>query len=322
MSFAGRDDRDDVAIICRNTTEAINHLAYRLRLAKQDVVLTTVVEHHANLLPWARAASCRYVECGEDRTSMIAAVTEALEAKPAPKLLAITGASNVTGWMPPVAEVVAAAHERGVPVLVDAAQLAPHRQLPDGPTSSRGVATRCTPPSAPVCLLGPPGVHRRRPFPRRWRCCRPGRTGRCGLDRSPSAEEAGSPNVVGAVALGAAIDYLEDIGWQAITAHDSQLASALRRGLSAIAGVRLLGPGADTETLPVATFIVGGIPHSLLAARLSAEDAIGVRHGIFAPILISCGCSASGAKTSNATERRSRRGTGPKFREQCEPASA
>ena len=53
LSFAGRDDRDDVAIICRNTTEAINHLAYRLRLAKQDVVLTTVVEHHANLLPWA-----------------------------------------------------------------------------------------------------------------------------------------------------------------------------------------------------------------------------------------------------------------------------
>ena len=68
LSFAGRDDRDDVAIICRNTTEAINHLAYRLRLAKQDVVLTTVVEHHANLLPWARAARCRYVECGEDGT--------------------------------------------------------------------------------------------------------------------------------------------------------------------------------------------------------------------------------------------------------------
>ncbi len=53
LRFAGRNDRDDVAVICRNTTEAINHLAYRLRLTKQDVVVTTVVEHHANLLPWA-----------------------------------------------------------------------------------------------------------------------------------------------------------------------------------------------------------------------------------------------------------------------------
>src|SRR5688572_2856694 len=58
MAFAGREDSDDVAIICRNTTEAINHLAYRLQLDPADVVATTVVEHHANLLPWARVARC------------------------------------------------------------------------------------------------------------------------------------------------------------------------------------------------------------------------------------------------------------------------
>ena len=54
---------DDIAILCRNTTEAINHRAYRLRLAPDDVVVTTVVEHHANLLPWGRVATRRYVEC-------------------------------------------------------------------------------------------------------------------------------------------------------------------------------------------------------------------------------------------------------------------
>ena len=54
LTFAGRSGTDDVAIICRNTTEAINHLAYRLRLRPADIVVTTVVEHHANLLPWAR----------------------------------------------------------------------------------------------------------------------------------------------------------------------------------------------------------------------------------------------------------------------------
>ena len=66
LSFAGRRGGDDVAIICRNTTEAINHLAYRLQLETDDVVVTTVVEHHANLLPWERAARRRYVECDTD----------------------------------------------------------------------------------------------------------------------------------------------------------------------------------------------------------------------------------------------------------------
>ncbi len=97
----------------------------------------------------------------------------------------------------------------------------------------------------------------------------------------PDREEAGSPNVVGAVALAAAVDQFDALGWPAVTAHDKQLASALRKGLSAIPGVRLLGPELGTETLPVATFTVDGLPHSLVAARLAFEDAIGVRHGCF-----------------------------------------
>ena len=130
LTFAGRQDRDDVAIICRNTTEAINHLAYRLPLDAGDVIVTTVVEHHANLLPWARVATRRYVECGRDGTFTVDDVIAALDMAPRPKLLALTGASNVTGWMPPIDAIIDAAHERGVPVFVDAAQLAPHRPLP------------------------------------------------------------------------------------------------------------------------------------------------------------------------------------------------
>lgn len=87
--------------------------------------------------------------------------------------------------------------------------------------------------------------------------------------------------MLGAVALGAAARELERIGWQAIRAHDDALATALRQGLASIPGVRVLGPPPDVATLPIATFTVEGIPHSLLAARLSAEHAIGVRHGCF-----------------------------------------
>lgn len=97
----------------------------------------------------------------------------------------------------------------------------------------------------------------------------------------PDREEAGSPNVIGAVALHAAMDTLEDVGWAAITAHDRHVGRLLREGLAAIPGVRLLGPDLRTDTLPVATFLVEGLSHALVAARLSAEYAIGVRHGCF-----------------------------------------
>jgi selenocysteine lyase/cysteine desulfurase len=123
---------NSIAILCRNTTEAINHLAYSLRLEPSDVVLTTVVEHHANLLPWARVARRRYVECTTEGTFAVDEVVAGLEADPRPRLLAVTGASNVTGFLPPLGGIIEAAHERGVPVVMDAAQLAPHRPIPPG----------------------------------------------------------------------------------------------------------------------------------------------------------------------------------------------
>ena len=100
--FARRPDGGgDVVVLVRNTTEAINHLAYRLGLGPDDVVATTVVEHHANLLPWARVARRRWVECGTAGTFETADVVRVLDDGRRPALLALTGASNVTGWLPP-----------------------------------------------------------------------------------------------------------------------------------------------------------------------------------------------------------------------------
>jgi len=285
LSFAGRESAgsgDDVAIICRNTTEAINHLAYRLRLTPDDVVVTTVAEHHANLLPWSRAATCRYVECGGDGTFTVQDVEAALDQRPAPRLLAITGASNITGWMPPLPAIIAAAHERGIPVAVDAAQLAPHRPLPADADFLAWSGHKMYAPFGAGILLGPGRAFADGdPF-----LAGGGAVDLVDLDEvlwtaPPEREEAGSPNVTGAVALHAAIDTLTGIGWPALISHERRIAAALRRGLAAIPGVRLLGPGPDAETLPVVSFTIDGLPHSLAAARLAAEEAIGVRHGCF-----------------------------------------
>ncbi len=286
LAFAGRDpDGSDIAIVCRNTTEAINHLAYRLRLAPTDVVVTTVVEHHANLLPWGRVATRRYVECGADGTFDVDAVVAALDELPAPALLAVTGASNVSGWLPPLDGVIAAAHARGVPVVVDAAQLAPHRPLPREADFLAFSGHKLYAPFGAGALVGPRSAFETGdPF-----LVGGGAVDLVGLDEvlwtaPPEREEAGSPNVVGAVALHAAVDVLAEIGWDAMVAHERVLTRRLRDGLSAIDGVRLLGPGpeADHEALlPVAAFTVDGLHHALVAARLSAEHGIAVRHGCF-----------------------------------------
>ena len=288
LAFAGRDeDGPDVAILCRNTTEAINHLAYRLRLEPTDVVVTTVVEHHANLLPWGRVAERRYVECDTDGTFTTDDVIAALDAgRTKPALLAVTGASNVSGWLPPIDAIIAAAHERGVPVLVDAAQLAPHRPLPAEADFLALSGHKLYAPYGSGALIGPRALFETGdPF-----LAGGGAVDLVGLDEviwtaPPDREEAGSPNVVGAIALHAAIDALGAIGWETIEEHEHALATRLHGGLAAIDGVRLLGPvGAgrtDVATLPVAPFTIDGMHHALVAARLSAEYGIAVRHGCF-----------------------------------------
>ena len=282
LEFAGRTQRDDVAIFCRNTTEAINQLAYRMRFEPGDVVATTVVEHHANLLPWSRAAKCRYLECGHDGTFRLDDLVAMLDISPKPRLLAITAASNITGWLPPIDEIIAAAHDRGIQVAVDGAQLAPHRPLPAEADFIAWSGHKMYAPFGAGVLVGPRNFFTEGdPF-----LAGGGAVDLVDLDEviwtdPPDREEAGSPNVVGAVALHAAFEAFSALGWPSIIAHDRQMAAKLRKGLASIPGVHVLGPELHEETLPVAPFTVEGVPHALVAARLAVEDAIGVRHGCF-----------------------------------------
>ena len=251
LAFAGRSGPDDLAIICRNTTEAINHLSYRLDLSASDVVVTSVVEHHANLLPWARVAGRRFVECGTEGTFTLEAVAEALGSRPAPRLLAITGASNVTGWLPPVNQIIDAAHALGVPVLVDGAQLAAHGPLPKGAEFLVFSGHKMYAPFGAGVLIGPRRAFEQGdPF-----LAGGGAVELVDLDEvvwtePPEREEAGSPNVVGAVALGAAVVELDAIGWPAIVEHDLALSEALQAGLRRTPGVRVLGPARHASPPP------------------------------------------------------------------------
>lgn len=284
LGFVGADPRTHVALFPRNTTEALNMLAFRLGLARDDVVVTTAAEHHANLLPWRRHATLRTVDVAGDGTFTVDDVVAALDASPRPKVLTLTGASNVTGWVPPLAAIAAEARRRGVLVVVDGAQLAPHRPID---MTALGVDVlafsghKMYAPYGAGALVAP-----RRLFATgEPLLVGGGAVAAVSFDDvvwadGPQREEAGSPNSVGVVALAAAADELAG-AWPDVVAHERSLTAALDTELAQVPGLVRHGPGPEVDRLPIAVFTLPGTSHGLLAARLSYEHGIGVRSGCF-----------------------------------------
>ncbi len=283
LRLTGADPRTHLVLFTRNTTEALNTLAFRLDLRPDDVVVTTRVEHHANLLPWRRHARLRVVDVDARGTFALADVVAALDRRPRPRVLAVTGASNVTGWLPDLAAITAVARERGVFVVVDAAQLVPHRPVDVTALGVDALAFSGHKMSAPFgsgALVAPRHV---------FGTGEPllvggGAVRAVSLDDvvwadAPDRDEAGTPNVVGAVALAAAADELR-AGWPGLLASERAVTAALDAELARVPGLRRHGP-ATGDRLPVAAFTLDGVPHGLVAARLSAEFGIGVRSGCF-----------------------------------------
>ncbi|HXA28243.1 MAG TPA: aminotransferase class V-fold PLP-dependent enzyme [Candidatus Angelobacter sp.] len=283
--FVGAGD-DDVVIFVRNTTEALNTLANALRPGDGEVVLTTAVEHHANLLPWRRVAEVVHIAPPASPQALLDDVARALQQHRV-AVVAMTGASNVTGEVFPVAQVARLAHGAGALMVVDAAQLAPHRAI-----DMQSMGIDC---------LALSGHKMYAPFgsgalvaPRRLlENTEPLLAGGGAVDfvtladvlwtHLPDRHEAGSPNVLGAVAMGAACTELQRCGMDEVAEHERELLRRLDMRLAAIPQVTVhrLWPDAACDRLGVRTFTVGNAHHALVAAFLSAEHGIGVRHGCF-----------------------------------------
>ena len=277
---------DDVVVFVRNTTDAINHLAATLPMREGQVVVTTAVEHHANLLPWRRRAPVVHIPPQPSAEALIDAMRNALQWHDA-GIVAMTGASNVTGEVYPVAEVAALAHAAGALMVVDAAQLAPHRAIDMAASGIDCLALSGHKMYAPFGMgayIAPERV---------LHDCEPPLAGGGAVDfvtlddvlwtHLPERLEAGSPNVLGAVALAAACSELQRCGMDAVAEHERDLLHRLHERLAGIDRIRVhhLWGGPDVDRLGVCTFTVEGLHHALVAAYLSAEYAIGVRHGCF-----------------------------------------
>ena len=280
--FINAASADDI-IVTRGTTEGVNLVASAWgpgAVRAGDEILLTIVEHNSNLFPWQRlaaqtGATIKFAEVERDGALNIAAIDAAITSKT--RLIAIAHVSNVLGIVYPVAEVCALARRRGVAVFVDAAQSAPHVKLDVGAIGCDFLAF------SSHKLLGPMGVGVLWARGDRMKEMAPYQVGSNmahGLDLTGATYEegglrfqAGTPNVSGPVALAAAMDVLDGIGFNAIAEHDRQLSTHLLSRLGAIDRVKVIGTGTSPARVPVVSFTVDGMT---VPAIVDAADAAGV----------------------------------------------
>jgi len=296
--FIGADD--DEIVWTSNATEALNLVAYSLsnasigrggaaaeplRLRAGDEIVTTEMEHHANLIPWQElaartGATLRVIPLDDDGALRLDTLAEHITDRA--KLVAVTHVSNVLGVINPVEQVIARAHEVGALVMLDACQSAPHL-----PLDVRALDVDFAVLSGHK-MLGPTGVgalYGRRelleimpPFLTGGSMITTVTTTEAEYMAPPQRFEAGTQRVSQAIALAAAVDYLTEIGMPRIAAHEAQLGARLLDGLGAIDGVRVLGAGIALRRVGLASFDVAGI-HSHDVGQFLDDRGIAVRVG-------------------------------------------
>ncbi|WP_280329641.1 aminotransferase class V-fold PLP-dependent enzyme [Nocardia wallacei] len=271
---------DQVVVFTRNTTDALNLLA---SCVPGDTVVLDI-EHHANFLPWTRHGR-RVVPAVDTIEETIRRLVAELCTKPA-ALLAVTGASNVTGELLPLDRLATIAHQCGARILVDAAQLAPHRRIDLRASGIDYLACSghklYAPFGAGVLVGRRDWLDAAEPYLAGGGAVREVTATTAHWAQAPQRHEGGSPNVLGAAALAAACDTLAELDDDVVGEHERHLTERLRAGLETVAGVRLLRIWSDsTDGVGIVAFTVDGYEPGHVAAYLSAEHGIGVRDGRF-----------------------------------------
>ncbi|HZM29803.1 MAG TPA: aminotransferase class V-fold PLP-dependent enzyme [Acidimicrobiales bacterium] len=291
-AFVGADPVRDVVVFGKNTTDAVNMLAGSLAVEPGSVVLTTLLEHHSNDLPWRDRARVVHVGARSDGT-LDEDDLDRLLARHAGRvaLAAVSGASNVTGVVPPVHAIAERVHAAGGRILVDAAQLAAHRRIDMRPHDDPGhldfvvlSAHKAYAPFGTGALIGRRDGLGARPYQPGGGTVRAVTVADVLWADLPDRHEGGSPNVVGAVALAAAVTRLAEVGLDRIADHEQALVGYALARLAGIPGLRLYGPvgaGAAAGKVGVVPFTLDGLDPALVAAVLAYEHGIGVRSGCF-----------------------------------------
>ncbi len=274
-------------VFTRGATEALNLLAYTLsrRLGPGDEVVLSIMEHHSNLVPWQQLAKQRgfavkFIGLKDDVTLDLEQARRLIG--PATKVVSVMHVSNALGTVLPVQELAALAHRNGALMIVDAAQSLAHR-----PVDVRDLDCDFLAFSGHK-MFGPTGIgalygrraelEKLEPFLYGGDMILEVTKENAVWNDLPWKFEAGTPNIAGAIGLGAAAEYAAAIGPKVIAAHERSLVGYAMRKIAAVPGVRVFGPPAGVERGGVISFSVGDIhPHDL--TNILAGEGVCVRGG-------------------------------------------
>ncbi|HEY7449246.1 MAG TPA: cysteine desulfurase [Vicinamibacterales bacterium] len=273
-------------VFVRGTTEAINLVAQtfgRTRLTAGDEVLISALEHHSNIVPWQLLAEqvgfrlrvIPMTDSGELRLDLYQGLLT-----PRTKLVSVVHVSNSLGTINPVEELVSVAHERGIPVLLDGAQAVPHLKVDVQALDCDFYAF------SGHKMFGPTGIgvlYGKRtlleslpPYQGGGDMISSVTFEKSEYNVVPYKFEAGTPNITGAVGLGAAIDYLEGLDWPAVQEYEHELLAYGTERLSALTGVRILGTAASKAS--VLSFVMEHVhPHDI--GTILDQEGVAIRTG-------------------------------------------
>jgi len=298
--FVGASRPEEI-VFTRGTTEAINLVAYAWgrSLGPGDEIVLTIMEHHSNIVPWQllaerSGATIRYAELTLGARLDVGQMASLIG--PATKLVGVTHVSNTLGVMNPVAEVAELAHEAGALCLVDGAQAAPH-----GAVDVQALGCDFYAFSAHK-MCGPTGIgalwgrsellEAMPPFQGGGEMISEVRLEGSTWAPVPHKFEAGTPAIAEAVGFGAAVDYLENIGFDAIRAHEAEIVRYALSRLSSLDGLRIVGP--TENRLGVVSFTYGDIhPHDLATILDRRGVAIRAGHHCNQPLMDHLGVDAT-----------------------------
>jgi SufS family cysteine desulfurase len=279
-NFLGAGDAKEIVFV-RGTTEAINLVAQsygRKNIGAGDEIILTELEHHANIVPWQLLAEqtgavIRVVPINDRGELILEEYAKLLGSRT--KFVSVAHVSNSLGTINPVEEIVALAHARGVPVLVDGAQSTPH--LPVNVTALDAdffvfSAHKIFGPTGIGALYGKaPLLEAMPPWQGGGHMIKDVHFEKTTYQNAPEKFEAGTPDIAGVIGLGAAIDYLFKVGIPSITAYEHSLLDYATQALATIPGLRLIGTAANKAS--VLSFVIPGVSNESIARHLD-------RHGI------------------------------------------
>ncbi len=282
--FIGSSDPRQIVFV-RNTTEALNLLAYSLGhdLVEGDEILLTIMEHHSNIVPWQflqeKGVRIKYADIREDGTLDMDDLASKIS--PRTKIVSVTHVSNVLGTINPVAEIGRIAHDNGSIFIVDGAQSVPHMPVDVGRIGCDFMAFsghKMLGPTGIGCLYGRIDLlEKMRPFMGGGEMIREVYTDHSTWADVPEKFEAGTPDIAGAIGLSAAVDYLRNLGMENVRDHGREL-MRITFSLESEAGIPGLisyGPRNPDIRGPVYAFNIGSI-HPMSVEESLADRGVGL----------------------------------------------